>query len=126
MNILKRTIITLTLIMGIGVATLPVSPVYAVNVFESCDSSDSDSKVCAAAKEDSAFSMVQTVINTMLIVLGSVAVIMIVIGGIRYTLSGGDSTGVSNAKNTIIYAVVGLIVAIMAYAIVNFVVSRFI
>ncbi len=52
--------------------------------------------------------------------------IMIVIGGIKYTTSNGDSSSVTSAKNTILYAVVGLIVAMMAYAIVNYVVGKFI
>jgi hypothetical protein len=50
---------------------------------------------------------------------------MIVIGGIRYTTSNGDSAGITSAKNTILYAVVGLIVALLAYAIVNFVLTSF-
>ena len=51
--------------------------------------------------------------------------IMIVIGGIKYTTSNGDASAVSGAKNTILYAVIGLLVAISAYAIVNFVVAKF-
>ena len=47
---------------------------------------------------------------------------MIVIGGVRYTVSNGDSNAVTGAKNTIMYAIVGLVVAIIAYALVNFVV----
>ena len=54
-----------------------------------------------------------------------IAVIKIVIGGIRYATSGGDSTQIQAAKNTILYAVVGLVVAIMAFAIVNFVLGAF-
>lgn len=65
------------------------------------------------------------VVNTILYVLGAIAVIMIVIGGIRYVTSGGDASGVTAAKNTILYAVIGLIVAILAYAIVNFVAKSF-
>lgn len=69
---------------------------------------------------------IKTIVNMILYVLGAIAVIMIVIGGVRYTTSGGDSGGVSGAKNTILYAVVGLVVAILAYAIVNFVLESFI
>ncbi len=50
---------------------------------------------------------------------------MLIIGGIRYTISGGDSTAVTSAKNTILYAVIGIIVALLAYAIVNFVLDSF-
>lgn len=68
---------------------------------------------------------ITTVINVLLYILGAIAVIMIVVGGIRYVTSGGDSGAVSSAKNTILYSVIGLIVAIMAYAIVNFVITAF-
>ena len=67
---------------------------------------------------------ITNIINIMLYALGAIAVIMIVIGGIRYTTSNGDSNGIQSAKNTILYAVAGLVVAILAYAIVNFVVSN--
>ena len=64
----------------------------------------------------------QTIVNVILFIVGAVAVIMIVIGGVRYTVSNGDSNAVTGAKNTIMYAIVGLVVAIIAYALVNFVV----
>ena len=67
-----------------------------------------------------------TVSNVLLFIVGAVAVIMIIIGGIRYVISGGDSSQVSAAKNTILYALVGVIVAILAYAAVNFVVASFV
>lgn len=67
---------------------------------------------------------ITNIINIMLYALGAIAVIMIIIGGIRYTTSNGDSNGIQSAKNTILYAVAGLVVAILAYAIVNFVVSN--
>lgn len=67
-----------------------------------------------------------TITNVMLFIVGAISVIMIVIGGLRYVVSGGNSSNVTTAKNTILYAVVGLIIAIMAYAIINFVISSFI
>ncbi len=67
----------------------------------------------------------QTVVNVLLFVIGAVAVVMLVIGGIRYTVSGGDSNAVTAAKNTILYAIIGIIVAILAYAAVNFVITSF-
>lgn len=67
-----------------------------------------------------------TITNVLLFIIGAIAVIMIVIGGLRYVLSGGDSSQVTAAKNTILYAIVGIIVAILAYAAVNFVIGSFI
>ena len=69
--------------------------------------------------------MINFVINIMLFVIGAASVIMIVVGGIRYTLSNGDSSAITGAKNTILYAVIGLVVALLAYAIVNFVITQF-
>ena len=52
---------------------------------------------------------------------GIIAVIMLIIGGIKYVLSGGDSKKVTDAKNTVLYAIIGLVIAVFSYAIVNFV-----
>ena len=69
-------------------------------------------------------SFIQKVINILLFIIGIIAVIMIVIAGIQYVTSGGNADQASRAKNTIIYAVVGIIVAVMAYAIVGFVIGN--
>jgi hypothetical protein len=52
-----------------------------------------------------------------------VAVIMIIYGGFRYITSGGDSNRVGSAKNTLIYAIIGLIIVALAQLIVHFVLS---
>ena len=78
-----------------------------------------------ASGEKSLGERIQTVVNIMLFILGAIAVIMIVIGGIKYTTSNGDSSAITSAKNTILYSVVGLVVAILAYAIVKFVLGAF-
>ena len=64
---------------------------------------------------------IKRIVNILLFVVGAIAVIMLVIGGLRYVLSGGDSSQTKGAKDTILYAIVGLVVAFSAYAIVNFV-----
>lgn len=66
-------------------------------------------------------SIFTTVVNVMLFIIGAISVIMLIYGGIRYTTSGGNSAGVTAAKNTIMYAIIGLIVAFLAFAIVNWV-----
>ncbi len=66
-------------------------------------------------------SIFTTVINTLLFVIGALSVVMLIIGGIRYTVSGGTAAQVTAAKNTIMYALIGLVVAFLAYAIVNWV-----
>ena len=61
--------------------------------------------------------------NTVLYAVGIISVIMLIFGGLRYVISGGDSKKVTDAKNTIMYAIIGLIISILAYAIVNFVLT---
>lgn len=64
-----------------------------------------------------------TVANVILFLVGAVAVIMLIIGGFRYVTSNGDANAISGAKNTILYAIIGIVVAFLAYAAVNFVVT---
>ena len=71
----------------------------------------------------SAGDIAKDVVNIMFFIVGVMAVIMIIWGGIRYVLSAGNSAALTSAKNTIMYAVIGLIVAILAYTIVNFVIN---
>jgi hypothetical protein len=64
------------------------------------------------------------VANLLIFLVGSVSVIMIIIGGLRYVISNGDQKQIESAKNTILYAVIGIVVAIASYAIVNFVATH--
>lgn len=61
--------------------------------------------------------------NILLYLIGAVSVIMIIFGGFRYITSGGKSENITAAKNTIMYAVIGIIIALLSYAIVNFVIT---
>lgn len=70
--------------------------------------------------------IIETIVRVMLFVIGAISVIMIIVGGIRYTISQGDSGKLTTAKHTIMYSIVGLLVAIFAYAIVSFIVDRFV
>lgn len=116
-----RSLAVVGLIGGIGAVALSPTSVSAVEVFEECQ--EQNSSVCTG--QNSAPNMIEIVINTLLYVLGMVAVLMIVIGGIRYTTSNGNPSQVKAAKDTILYSVVGLVVAILAYTIVNFVLNWF-
>ncbi len=68
--------------------------------------------------------LITTVINIFSVVVGVVAVVMIIIGGFKYITSGGDSGGVTSAKNTVLFAIVGLIVVALAQIIVRFVLTE--
>lgn len=66
-------------------------------------------------------STIRQVANILIFIVGAIAVIMIIIGAIRYTIAQGDQNAITSAKNTIIYALVGIVVAVSAYGIVTFV-----
>ncbi len=68
--------------------------------------------------------IVKTVINIFSVVVGIIAVIFIIIGGIKYITSGGDSNNVSSAKNTILYAIVGLVIVALAQILVRYVLAK--
>lgn len=116
------SVFTLAAVVAVAV---PDSAQAAVNVFQNCGA-NGDTAVCKATG-DKLFgpnSIWTNIINTLIFVTGSISVLMIVIGGLRYATSGGDQGSITSAKNTILYAVVGLILSVMGYAIVNFVLSR--
>ncbi len=64
------------------------------------------------------------IISTLIFVIGAIALLMIVIGALRYTLSGGDQAQITSAKNTILYSVIGLVIALMAGGIIAFVLGN--
>jgi hypothetical protein len=68
--------------------------------------------------------LIRRVINLLSVIVGVVAVIMIIIGGLRYITSGGRDTGVTSAKNTILYAIIGLIIVALAQLLVRFVLRQ--
>lgn len=73
---------------------------------------------------DAVNDIITLVINIFSILVGVVSVIMIIIGGFKYVTSGGDSGNVTGAKNTILYAIIGLVVVALAQLIVKFVLGK--
>ena len=72
-------------------------------------------------QDDNLWGTASTIINWILGIVGFLAVVMIIVGGINYTLSAGDANNVKKAKDTILYGIIGLVIALLAAAIVNFV-----
>lgn len=68
-------------------------------------------------------SIFNTVANTLIFLVGAIAVLFLIIGGLRYVVSNGEAKNVEAAKNTILYAIIGIVVAILAYAAVKFVIT---
>ena len=78
---------------------------------------------CNVEEDDSLIPTLQVIINVILGVLGLVAVIFIIMGGITYVTSAGDPGKIKKAKDTILYGIIGVVVALLAYSIVNLVLS---
>ncbi len=79
---------------------------------------------CGPGAETEINQTLQTAINLFSIVVGFAAVLMIIIGGFKYITSSGDTAGVNSAKNTILFAVVGLVIVALAQVIVRFVIDQ--
>ncbi|MGD8373767.1 MAG: pilin [Candidatus Woesebacteria bacterium] len=116
---MKKALAIFALIVTLMV---PLPAAAQVDVFPQCSTSGSDSAICRGG--ESLFgpsSIWNRILNAITYVAGAVAVLMIIVGGLRYTLSNGDQAGINAAKNTILYSVIGLVLTIMANAIINFV-----
>ena len=80
-------------------------------------------KLSANSNNNNLMGTVNTIINVIIGVIGFVAVVIIILGGVQYTTSAGDPGKVKKAKDTILYGIIGVVVALLAYSIVNFVLS---
>jgi len=127
MNRIKALI--LSVVATLGLLAPVAAPVLAV---------DANPNLCAGVELDASATgcdtgedanttvtnLANTIVNIFSLVVGIVSVIMIIIAGLRYITSGGEAQNVTNAKNTILYAIVGLIVVVFAQTIVKFVISK--
>lgn len=121
-KISKNSIYTLVVMVGMAFFTVLATPVSALgfNLRNGVDLARGD------GQPDSLFGIggtFNTITNVLLFAVGALSVLMLIFGGLRYVVSGGNQTAVTGAKNTILYAIVGLVVALLAYAVINFVLS---
>lgn len=112
---------SIQIITGLG-ATLALSAgkAMALSVQEGAEAARAEGMPTMLIGPSGVFTQIT---NTVLYIVGIISVIMLIYGGLRYVISGGDSKKVTDAKNTILYAIIGLIVSILAFAIVNFVIN---
>lgn len=110
--------------LGLFASFVLAPAVQAIDITETGDADTSILKNENDSGGDFA-TIVGNVISTLLFILGIAAVIIIIIGGIKFATANGDPGAVKSARNTILYAVVGLIAAILAYVIVQFVTGAF-
>lgn len=134
MKKLKILIYTLSIMMGVvaplaltahsGAQDIEGNLQCGANLKFSTNEGDCETDSSGNTAAERIDQIVSQVINLLSLAVGVVAVIMIIVGGFKYITSGGDSGNVTGAKNTILYAVVGLIVVALAQVIVRFVVDR--
>ena len=78
-------------------------------------------KIGGEQNDTNIYDTIKNILGAVFIVVGIIAVIVLVIGGINYMMSQGDPGKVKKAKDTILYGIIGLIVSLLAFAIVQFV-----
>lgn len=130
MDIVKRIrlfIAALTLSV-LGLVGMVTAPVFAQNDTPQsvvCDTLGAH-KDCSATPSGSISvnHLISAIINIFSFIIGVTAVIMIMVGGFRYITAAGDSSKITSAKNTVIYAIVGLIIVAFAQVIVKFVLAK--
>jgi hypothetical protein len=127
MKKIKYLLLSIGVILGIGLFMMPVAANAAdiYNCAAYTDPNAADYPLVCKDKDKKVTDFTTPIINIILYAVGSLAVIMIIFSGILYIMSGGDANAVTKAKNTLMYSVIGLIVALLAYAIVNFVLKAF-
>lgn len=97
------------------------APLGASTLWRACEGV-TDSAVCDG-KDEQADDFISTLMDVLIWVVGILAILMIIWGGMKYVLSGGSAEKITNAKNTILYAVIGLVVAIFAYAVITWLIG---
>lgn len=130
MNILQKFILLITVLTGsfmvLGISGTAQAALFDGSKDQACrganlgGGADCDKPAAANTLNNT----IEFIVNILTIIVGIVAVIMIIVGGFRYITSSGDSNNINAAKNTIIYAIVGLIVVALAQVIVRFVLSK--
>ena len=129
MNKIRTYITAFILVSMSAFALVPVSTAGAQGALDGVCANNSQNGVCEENRQTenrSAEVFVKNIVNVLLYIIGALSVVMIIIGGILMAISNGDSSNLTKAKNTILYSVVGLIVAFLAYAIINWVVLLFV
>ena len=117
----KFTKYILQIITGIGATlSLCAGKAMALTVSEGAEAARAEGMPAELIGPEGIFNQITSVA---LGVIGAVSVIMLIWGGLRYIISGGDSKKITDAKNTILYAIIGLIIAVLSYAIINFVLN---
>lgn len=136
-KLISRIVTTLALIAALALPVMVPAAAYAADATNNptpqinealCSGANLSTQPATNCSADASGStvntLIATVINILSLVVGVVAVIMIIVGGLKYITSGGDSSNITGAKNTILYAIIGLVFVALAQVIVRFVLGR--
>jgi hypothetical protein len=127
---MKRILITLLVVLGLGTSfafAAGPSPAFAAAKDDICNGVGAVSGGAGcnpAAGQPTVNSLVKTIVTVLSWIVGVLSVIMIIFAGFTYVTSGGDSGKIGTAKNTLIYAIVGVVIVAFAQAIVQFVLGK--
>lgn len=126
---LAMTVIILVLSVGYSASAQPVNIGQSLCAGASLDySAINNPGACGSAQYEASSIQINNLVTSLIGLLswgiGLVAVFMIIVGGFKYITSGGDSNGVAAAKNTILYAIIGLVIVALSQVIVRFILSR--
>jgi hypothetical protein len=102
---------------------LPYSSVFAVDDVCNTDASKSVKEAAGCYGGGDLQQLITNILNAIIAICGLVAVVFIIIGGVNYMTSFGDSNKLKSARNAIIYATIGLLICALAFAIVNWVIG---
>lgn len=125
MKSIAKILITGALLIGLCGILTPIAS--AANGIDICSGDGAGSVYCENRSdgEQKVNGIIGNVVNVLLMAVGVISIVMIIVGGILFGLSSGDAQKTARARNTVLYAVIGLAVSVFAAAIVNFVFNRF-
>ena len=123
---MKRILLTLLMIIGIGtgVVALNTPTVFADAKAEVCNGVNAVAGGTGCTGDAGINNLITTIITIFSWIVGVLAVIMIIYAGFLYVSSGGDSGKISTAKNTLIYAIIGVVIVAFSQVIVKFVLQK--
>ncbi len=127
---MKRTLLITLLAAALPLIAFGGRPAYALfdnaknDACQGVALGDPNPPACDQTAGVKVNSLITVAINGLSIIVGVAAVIMIIVGGLKYITSSGDSASTNSAKNTVLYAIVGLIIVALAQIIVRVVVHR--
>ena len=119
---IKKYILSIAFVLSFGLAALiPALPVGASAISETCENNKS-ALICQDG-ERSVGDLIGLIVDLLLFGIGALSVVMIIFSEIRYSTSMGDAGNITKAKNSLMYAVIGLVVALLAYPTVHWLIG---